>query len=128
MSFPVKFTNSPELGSVTVPLSHAVQAGGLIYLSGQTGVDPRTGAFASDDVSGQTRQTFENLGAVLKTLGKSYADVVKCNVYLTSMSDFAAMNAIYAEYFEKPQPARTTVAVLGLPLGAKVEIEMIVAA
>lgn len=81
----------------------------------------------SQDVSEQTRQTLENLGVVLKVLGKSFSDVVRANVYLTDMAHFPAMNAVCGEFFNAPFPARTTVAVVGLPLGALVEIDLVVA-
>jgi len=107
------------------PYSHAAgPAGGpLLFLSGQTPIDPATGALVEGDAAVQTRRALENLEAVLAAAGGSLADVVKVHVYLTSMEDFAAMNAVYASAFEAPYPARTTVAVAGLPLGARVEIE-----
>ena len=107
------------------PYSHAARpAGGpLLFLSGQTPIDRATGTLVEGDAAVQTRRALENLEAVLGAAGGSLADVVKMNVYLTSMEDFAAMNAVYASVFEAPYPARTTVAVAGLPLGALVEIE-----
>lgn len=107
------------------PYSHAVWAGELLYLSGQTPIDPSTGKLVSGDVGAQTMRAFDNLEAVLRDAGLSMDDVIKCNVYLTSMSDFPAMNAAYQQRFGKPYPARTTVAVAGLPLGAAVEIELV---
>jgi len=107
------------------PYSHAARptGGQLLFLSGQTPIDPATGALVEGDVAVQTRRVLENLDTVLAEAGGSFADVVKMNVYLTSMEDFAAMNAVYASVFEAPYPARTTVAVAGLPLGARIEIE-----
>lgn len=99
----------------------------LIFLSGQTPIDPVTGALIDGDITAQTEQVFRNLAAVLHAAGRSMTDVVKANVYLTSMSDFADMNDVYGSVFEPPYPARTTVAVAGLPLDALVEIELIVA-
>ena len=109
------------------PYSHAVWAGKRLYLSGQTPLNPATGELAQGDVGAQTEQCFRNLFAVLQAAGLSQNDVVKVNVYLTDMADFAAMNTVYATMFEQPYPARTTVAVAGLPRGARIEIEMIAA-
>jgi 2-iminobutanoate/2-iminopropanoate deaminase len=113
-------------GAVAIgPYSHAVWAGKRLYLSGQTPVDPETGELAQGDIAAQTEQCFRNLFAVLQAAGLGNDDVVKVNVYLTDMADFAAMNAVYATMFEQPFPARTTIAVAGLPRGARIEIEMI---
>ena len=107
------------------PYSHAVDAGELVYLSGQTPIDPSTGELAKGGIGEQTRQCFANLFAVLEAAGLNSDDVVKVNVYLTDMNNFADMNEVYQTQFSEPFPARTTVAVLALPLGAEVEIEMI---
>ena len=107
------------------PYSHAVWAGKLLYLSGQTPIDPATGKLIDGDVDAQTMRAFDNLEAVLQDAGLSMDDVIKCNVYLTDMADFPAMNGAYQRRFAKPYPARTTVAVAGLPLGARVEIELV---
>ena len=107
------------------PYSHAVDAGKLVYLSGQTPIDSVTGQLKEGDIEAQTEQCFANLFAVLETAGLTPDDVIKVNVFLTDMNDFPAMNRVYENQFSKPFPARTTVAVLALPLGAKVEIEMI---
>ena len=107
------------------PYSHAVEAGDLVYLSGQTPLDSATGKLAEGDIAAQTEQCFKNLFAVLAAAGLSEADVVKANVFLTDMGNFAAMNQVYATKFSAPYPARSTVAVAGLPLGAQVEIELI---
>ncbi len=117
----VQAPNSPTAG----PYSHGVWAGDLFYLSGQAAVDPTTGKLVPGDVGAQTIQCFHNLFAVLAAAGLGPQDVIKANVYLTDMSNFAAMNAIYAQQFERPYPARTTVGVASLPLGAQVEIEFI---
>lgn len=117
---------APSAPAAIGPYSHAATGGGgLLYLSGQTPIDPATGRLVDGDVAAQTRQVFANLDAVLRAAGGTLADVVKVNVYLTSMDDFAAMNQAYAEAFTAPYPARTTVAVAGLPLGARVEIEVV---
>ena len=107
------------------PYSHAVEAGDLVYLSGQTPLDSATGKLAEGDIAAQTEQCFKNLFAVLAAAGLSEADVVKANVFFTDMGNFAAMNQVYATKFSAPYPARSTVAVAGLPLGAQVEIELI---
>ena len=107
------------------PYSHAVEAGDLVYLSGQTPLDSATGKLAEGDIAAQTEQCFKNLFAVLAAAGLSEADVVKANVFLTDMGNFASMNQVYATKFSAPYPARSTVAVAGLPLGAQVEIELI---
>lgn len=107
------------------PYAHAVRSGALVHLSGQTPIDPVTGALVDGDVGAQTARAFANLSAVLAAAGLDLGDVVKVNVYLTDMADFAAMNAAYATVFVEPFPARTTVAVAGLPLGARVEIEAV---
>ena len=116
---------APAAPPAVGPYSHAVWAGELLYLSGQTPLDPATGALVPGDVGAQTTQVFANLAAVLDAAGRSFDDVVKANVFLVDMADFAAMNAVYATVFTAPFPARSTVAVAGLPLGARVEIELI---
>ena len=116
---------NPE-GAVAVgPYSHAVEAGEFLYLSGQTPLDPATGKLVADDVALQTRQCFKNLFAVLAAAGMTQAHVVKVNVFLTDMADFGRMNEVYREQFESPYPARSTIGVAALPLGARVEIEMV---
>ena len=107
------------------PYSHGVWAGDLFYLSGQAAVDPATGKLVPGDVSAQAAQCFKNLFTVLSAAGLTPQQVIKANVYLVDMADFAAMNAVYASQFEKPYPARTTVGVASLPLGAHIEIELI---
>ncbi len=107
------------------PFSAAIISGGLLYSSGQIALDPATARLSGADVAGQTRQVFRNLTAVLEAGGRSLADVVKANVYLADMADFGAMNAVYAEHFEQPFPARTTTQAAALPLGALVEIDVI---
>lgn len=123
-----KFHIADALGKPAVPLSHAAEVGGVILLAGQIGTVPATGKLAGDDVTAQTKQVLENIGTVLKSLGKSFADVAKANVYLTTMDNFAAMNEVYKTYFAEPYPARTAIAVAALPFGAVVEIEVVVAA
>lgn len=107
------------------PYSQAVKAGNLLFVSGQIPIDPATGAFAGDDITSQTRQSLINVQAILEEAGYSLSDVVKATVLLADMADFAAMNAVYAEFFTENCPARAAFAVKDLPKGAKVEIEVI---
>ena len=124
---PRSTVNAPSAPDAVGPYSHAATGEGTLFLSGQTPIDPATGLLIEGDVGAQTRRVFDNLATVLQQAGGSLDDVVKVNVYLTSMSDFAAMNAVYADVFSEPFPARTTVAVAGLPLDARVEIECVAA-
>ncbi len=117
---------SPELTPPVGPFSQAIKADGFIYLSGQVGQDPTTGKLVAGGLASETERIFQNLSAVLKVAGKSFDDVVRAGVYLTSMSDYAALNGIYAKHFRAPFPARTTIAVAALPLGACVEIDLVV--
>jgi 2-iminobutanoate/2-iminopropanoate deaminase len=107
------------------PYSQAVRAGEWIFVSGQLPLDPETGAVAGDDAGAQARRALDNLEAVLRAAGASIADVVKTTVYLTDLAEFAAVNAVYAERFGEPQPARSTVGVAALPRGVRVEIDAI---
>ena len=107
------------------PFSPAIVDNGRIYTSGQVAQDPKTGKLIDGGVAAQTAQAIRNLAAVLAAAGKSLGDVVKVNVYLTDMTSFAEMNGVYAESFPAPYPARTTVAVVALPLRASVEIEVV---
>lgn len=107
------------------PYSHAVWSGSELFCSGQTPIDPSTGKLIDGDVAAQTQRVFDNIALVLEDNGLSLNDVIKCTVYLIDMADFGAMNTVYATRFTAPFPARTTVAVAGLPLGARVEIEAI---
>lgn len=107
------------------PYSQAVKAGDLLFCSGQIPIDPATGEFVSDDIAEQTEQVLKNLAAVLDAAGADLASVVKTTVFLQDMSDFAAMNEVYARHFDETKPARATVAAAGLPKGARVEIECV---
>ena len=117
----IEAEKAPAIG----PYSVAVRANGLVYLSGQTPVDPATGKLAPGGVAAQAEQCFSNLRAVLAAARLGVDDAIKVNVYLVDMDDFAALNAVYERQFAKPYPARTTVAVAALPFGARVEIEMV---
>jgi 2-iminobutanoate/2-iminopropanoate deaminase len=118
-------TYTAKGASAVGPYSHAVEAAPLVFLSGQTPVDPATGKLAVGDISAQTEQALKNLFAVLEAAGLGPDDVVKANVYLVDMADFAGMNAVYGRLFASPYPARTTIGVAALPLGARVEIELV---
>lgn len=107
------------------PYSQAIRAGDLLFVSGQIPLDPATGTLVGGDISVQTRRVLDNLAAILTAAGASFADVVKTNVYLLDMDDFAAMNAVYATYVTSPPPARATVQVARLPRDVRVEIDVI---
>ena len=119
---------SPELTPPVGPFSQAIEAGGFIYLSGQVAQDPATGKLVAGGIAAETERVFQNLSAVLKAAGRGFDDVVRAGVYLANMNDFVAMNGIYARHFSQPFPARTTIAVAALPLGACVEIDLVVRA
>lgn len=107
------------------PYSQAVDVDGWLYTSGQVGIDPETGELVADDFEPQARQVFRNLGRVLAASGCGFGDVVRATVYVTDLSDFPQLNAIYAEAMGEHRPARSTVEVSALPKGAKVEIDLI---
>ena len=107
------------------PYSQAIEANGMVFLSGQLPVDPATGEFAPGGVTEQTTQCFENIKSILAEAGLTIDNVVKTTVFLADMNDFAAMNAVYADNFTAPFPARSAFAVKALPKGALVEIESI---
>jgi 2-iminobutanoate/2-iminopropanoate deaminase len=107
------------------PYSQAIGAGRLVLCSGQVGLDPLTGELVEGGVEAQAERALKNLGAVLDAAGLGYADIAKTTCFLADMADFAAFNAVYARFMPDPPPARSTVAVAGLPKGARVEIEAI---
>jgi 2-iminobutanoate/2-iminopropanoate deaminase len=123
-----KAFTSPELTPPVGPFSQAVEVGGFIFFSGQVGQDPTTGKLVTGGIVAETERIFQNLAAVLKVAGKSFDDVVRVGVFLTSISDYAALNGIYAKHFSQPFPARTTIGVAALPLGACVEMDLVVRA
>ena len=117
--------SSPDAPKAIGPYSQAVRAGQLLFVSGQVPLDPATGQIVDGDIAAQTHRVFQNLGAVLKAGGRSFADVVRTTVFLADMNDFAAVNEVYGKYFTEPYPARATVQVARLPKDARVEIDMI---
>jgi 2-iminobutanoate/2-iminopropanoate deaminase len=118
---------APSLKAIG-PYSLAVAVGDVVYLSGQTPLDPATGKLVQGDIGTQTRQCLDNLKTVLAEAGLGLEHVVKTTVFLTNMADFSAMNEVYKSCMTAPFPARSTVQVAGLPLGARVEIEAIAVA
>lgn len=120
-----KVISTPQAPAAIGPYSQAVQVGNLVFTSGQIPIDPATGQFAEGGIKEQTRQSLTNVKAILEEAGLSLSSVVKTTVFLADMADFADMNAVYAEFFTEPYPARSAVAVKSLPKGALIEIEVI---
>lgn len=120
-----KIIQTPNAPAAIGPYSQAVQAGNMLFVSGQIPIDPATGAFAGEDITTQSRQSLTNVKNILEAAGYTLADVVKTTVLLADIADFAAMNAVYAEFFTENCPARACFAVKDLPRGALVEIEAI---
>lgn len=114
---------TPSAPPAAGPYSPAVRAGDWIVLAGQVSLDPATGQLVEGDAAAQCRQVLTNVRAVLADCGVSLADVAKTTVFVSDLADFAAMNAVYAEFFGDHKPARSTVQVSALPLGARVEVE-----
>ncbi len=117
--------STPNAPAAIGPYSQGIQAGSTIFVSGQLPIDPATGAFAGEDIASQTRQSLTNIKNILAAAGASMNDVVKTTVMLKNIGDFAAMNAVYAEFFTEPFPARAAYQVAALPKDALVEIECI---
>ena len=107
------------------PYSQAICTGDTIYVSGQLGLDPESGSFAADEIKVQTRQSLQNIEAILREAGFEMRDVVKTTVLLKDMGEFTAMNEVYAEFFAEPYPARAAFQVAALPKGGRVEIEAV---
>jgi 2-iminobutanoate/2-iminopropanoate deaminase len=118
----ISSTNAP---AAIGPYSQAIQAGNLLFCSGQIPLDPVTGEIVAGDIHRQAEQVMENIAAVLTAGGAGFNDVVKATVYLVDMGDFAAVNEVYGRYFVTHKPARSTVAVKSLPRGVLVEIEVV---
>jgi 2-iminobutanoate/2-iminopropanoate deaminase len=119
-----KAISTPK-GKVIGPYSMAIEAGDLVYISGQIPLDAATGKLVEGNVGVQARKCLENIEAILDAAGLVFDHVVKATIFLTNMADFAAVNEVYKGYVSEPYPARSTVAVAALPMGAKVEIEMV---
>ena len=109
------------------PYSQAVRRGNMVFLSGQIPLDPATGTLVEGDIAAQSRRVFDNLKAVCEAAGGSLDDVVRIGIYLVDLGDFAAVNTVMADYFTAPYPARSTIEVSGLPRGAQVEVDAILA-
>ena len=124
---PIQFTSTPSAPRAIGPYSQATRANGLLFTAGQVGFDPTTGELVDGGIAEQTARVLENVRAILQAEGLELASVVKTTVFLVDMADFAAMNTAYASAFGDHRPARSTVAVAGLPRGARVEIEAIAA-
>ena len=124
MSKAIATSNAP---AAIGPYSQGVDTGSLVFVSGQLPIDPATGEFAGADIAAQTRQSLTNIKAILEANGMTMANVVKTTVLLEDISEFAAMNAVYAEFFTEPYPARAAYQVAALPKAAKIEIEAIAA-
>ena len=121
----MKVISTKKAPAAIGPYSQAIQVGNLVYTSGQIPIDPATGTFIEGGIKEQTRQSLTNVRAILEEAGLSMANVVKTTVFLADMADFADMNAVYADFFAEPYPARSAVAVKSLPKGALVEIEVV---
>ena len=120
-----KVISTTKAPSAIGPYSQAIQVGNIIYTSGQIPIDPATGSFVEGGIKEQTRQSLLNVKAILEEVGLTIGNVVKTTVFMADMNDFADMNAVYAEFFTEPYPARSAVAVKTLPKGALVEIEVV---
>jgi 2-iminobutanoate/2-iminopropanoate deaminase len=125
-TMPRNVITSEQLPAAVGPFSLAVHGGDLLFLSGQVAQDPATGKLIDGDIARQTDQILRSLRTTLEAAGKDLRDVVRVGVYLADMADFAAMNEQYARHFTEPYPARTTVGVAALPLGAAVEMDVVV--
>ena len=119
--------NTPQAPAAIGPYSQAVQIGNLVFTSGQIPIDPATGTLVQGGIKEQTRRSLANVKAILEAAGLSMDKVVKTTVYMADMNHFADMNAVYAEFFSDPCPARSAVAVKTLPKGALVEVEVVAA-
>lgn len=119
------YVKTPNAPAAIGPYSQAIATDGWVYCSGQIPVDPASGQLIEGDVTAQTRQVLKNLAAVLEAAGSGLDQVVKCTVFLKSMDDFAAMNAVYAEWFGEHRPARAAIQVAKLPLDVDVEIDAV---
>ena len=119
--------SSPDAPKALGPYSQAVRAGQLLFLSGQVPLDPLSGSIVDGDIAIQARRVLDNLGAILKAGGLSFAHVVRTTVFLADMNDFGVLNQVYGTYFSEPYPARATVQVARLPRDARIEMDVIAA-
>ena len=119
--------STPNAPAAVGTYSQAIVANGMVYASGQLGLNPATGDFAGEDFKSQAEQALKNVGAILEAAGTSYDNVVKVSVFMSDMANFAALNEVYAQFFKAPYPARSAVAVKTLPKNGLVEIEVIAA-
>jgi len=116
---------TPDAPKALGPYCQAIRANGFLFLSGQIAIDPATNEFAGGDIAAQTRRVLDNIGAVLRAAGAGFDRVVKTTVFLADLSEFAAMNAVYGEYFRDPAPARATLQAARLPRDARIEIDAV---
>jgi 2-iminobutanoate/2-iminopropanoate deaminase len=122
-----KIINTDKAPKAIGPYSQAVEINSTLYISGQIPINPETGQIVESDITAQTEQVMKNIGSILSSAGYSYTDVVKSTCMLSDMANFKAMNEVYAKYYTKDFPARSTFQVAALPLGVLVEIETIAA-
>jgi len=120
-----KIIHTEKAPKAVGPYSQAVEANGMLFISGQIPIDPAIGKIVEEGIREQTEQVMKNIGVILEAAGYTYADVVKSTCLLADMSDFKSMNEVYAKYYTEDQPARAAYSVKGLPLGALIEIETI---
>lgn len=124
---PKTVPDTPSAPQSLAPYSPAAEAGGLVFVSGQVGMDPQTGERAPDDVAAQTRQVMANIGAVLGDLGLGYDDIVKTTIFLADIDDYSTVNEVYGSYFDGGYPARSAFQAGALPAAFLVEIEVVAA-
>ena len=117
--------STPDAPAAIGPYSQAVRAGGTVYFSGQIPLDPATGELVAGDITAQARRAFDNLKAVAEAAGGSLDDIVRVGLYVTDLSEFGQVNAVMAEYFDAPYPARSTIEVPALPKGARFEVDAV---
>ncbi len=117
--------STPNAPAAVGTYSQAIVANGMVYASGQLGLNPATGDFAGEDFKSQAEQSLKNVGAILEAAGTSFDNVVKVSVFMSDMANFAALNEVYAQFFKAPYPARSAVAVKTLPKNGLIEIEVI---
>ena len=119
--------HSDQAPAAIGPYSQATRTGNLVFLSGQTPLDPATGNLVEGDITAQVRRSFDNLKAVCEAAGGTMDDIVRVGLYLTDLSQFGEVNAVMAEYFSQPYPARSTIEVSALPRGARFEVDAVMA-